>query len=189
MNPALFLDRDGVINEDYGYVFKSKDFKFIDGIFDLCRYAKQNNFLICVVTNQAGIGRGFYTEEDFWHLTNWMCEVFKVEGIFIDKVYFCPTHLTHGIGKYKVDSIDRKPAPGMIIQAIKELNIDQSRSVLIGDKESDIQAGIAAGIAYNLLYHPTGLNRQISSTVTTVITKLGDALPFFYIPTSIHSCI
>jgi len=83
---ALFLDRDGVINIVYGYVHKQDDFHFVEGIFDLCRIAKQLNYLIFVVTNQAGIGRGHYTENDFLALTDWMCGVFSKEGSPIDKV-------------------------------------------------------------------------------------------------------
>jgi D-glycero-D-manno-heptose 1,7-bisphosphate phosphatase len=151
MKPALFLDRDGVINVDHGYVFRQSDFEFTEGIFDLCRHAKSAGYLIFVVTNQAGIGRGLYSEDDFHDLTRWMCHVFVREGCAIDKVYFCPTHPEHGIGRYKVESPRRKPFPGMILEAAAEFDVDLTRSVLLGDKRSDIEAGQAAGIRQNVL--------------------------------------
>ncbi len=154
LRPALFLDRDGVINVDHGYVCKRNDFEFIGGIFDLCRTAKRLGYMIFVVTNQAGIGRGYYTERDFLELSDWMCGVFREEGVEIDKVYFCPFHPKHGVGSYKVDSCDRKPEPGLILRAAGEFGIDLARSVLVGDKETDIKAGIAAGVGYNVLYRP-----------------------------------
>jgi D-glycero-D-manno-heptose 1,7-bisphosphate phosphatase len=174
---ALFLDRDGVINVDHAYVCKKENFEFVDGVFELCHSAKQLGFLICVVTNQAGIGRGFYTEQDFWELTDWMCSVFSKEGSKIDKVYFCPTHPEYGVGEYKVDSIFRKPGPGMITQAAKELDIDLARSILVGDKETDIQAGIAAGVGCNLLYRAMSSDTK-ETAATAVVASLRQILPF-----------
>ena len=162
----------------HAYVCSKENFEFIDGIFDLCLNAKQLGFLICVVTNQAGIGRGYYTEADFLELTNWMCSVFSKEGAAIDKVYFCPTHPEHGVGEYKIDSPFRKPAPGMLIQAAQELDIDLPKSVLVGDKELDIQAGIAAGVGCNLLYHAKSLVTPKKTAATAVIADLQQVLPF-----------
>lgn len=172
--PALFLDRDGVINVDREYVSTQEDFEFVDGIFELCRSAKQLGYLIFVVTNQAGIGRGYYTEQDFLKLSDWMCGVFRVEGVVIDKVFFCPSHPEYGVGEYKVDSPDRKPGPGMILQAVEEFDVDLKRSVLVGDKESDIQAGIAAGVAINFLYSPLGSERPMYSAANSVIDSFAD---------------
>lgn len=146
MNKALFLDRDGVINVEKNYVYKIEDFEFIDGIFELVKSYQENGFLIIVITNQAGIGRGYYTEEDFHKLNNWMIEQFKQRGIKITEVYYCPYHPTHGIGEYLKDSFDRKPNPGMILKAQDKYKIDLSQSVLIGDKESDIEAGERVGV-------------------------------------------
>lgn len=150
--PALFLDRDGVINVDHSYVCRPQDFEFIDGIFDLCRAAKRLGYWVFVVTNQAGIGRGYYSEQDFHQLTEWMRNVFSAQRAAIDEVYFCPFHPEHGIGDYKRDAFCRKPRPGMILQAMNEYDVDLSRSILVGDKVSDIEAGIAAGVGRNLLY-------------------------------------
>lgn len=152
LRPALFLDRDGVINVDRPYVCKPDDFEFIDGIFDLCRKANAAGMVIVAVTNQAGIGRGLYTEQQFHHLTNWMCAQFSSNGVTIDAVYFCPFHPEHGIGRYKKDSFDRKPNPGMLLRAEKDLGLDLARSVLIGNKLSDIDAAQAAGLKNIILF-------------------------------------
>src|SRR4029079_2746485 len=98
MRKALFLDRDGVINIDRGYVCAQDDFEFVDGIFDVCRHATSLGYLIIVVTNQAGIGRGYYSEEDFTQLPEWMCRAFGEQGAPIAKVYFCPFHPEFGVG-------------------------------------------------------------------------------------------
>jgi D-glycero-D-manno-heptose 1,7-bisphosphate phosphatase len=146
LRKALFLDRDGVINVEKNYVYRIEDFEFIDGIFELCALAQNRGFALIVITNQAGIGRGYYTEADFQHLTGWMLEAFRGRGIEIDRVYHCPCHPTAGIGEYRRESFDRKPNPGMILQARKDFDLDLSQCVLIGDKKSDIEAGRAAGV-------------------------------------------
>jgi D-glycero-D-manno-heptose 1,7-bisphosphate phosphatase len=174
LRPALFLDRDGVINIDHAYVCRQEDFHFVDGIFDLCRSAKRLGYLIFVVTNQAGIGRGYYTVQDFLKLTHWMCGVFSAQGVVIDKVYFCPTHSEYGVNEYKVDSLYRKPNPGMLLQAAAEFDVDLAKSVLVGDKETDIQAGIAAGVACNLLYCSLDSDRPLHSKATSIVGSLAD---------------
>ena len=148
---ALFLDRDGVINVNHGYVHKISDFDFLDGVFDLVLRAKELGYLVIVITNQAGIGRGFYTEADFYTLSEWMCRKFKSIGATIDRVYFSPFHPTAGLGKYLKDDFSRKPNPGMILQAELDFDINLKSSVLIGDKISDIEAGLSAGIGKNIL--------------------------------------
>jgi len=153
--PALFLDRDGVINEYKPYVHRAEDFQFIDGIFDLVAAAQLAGYLTVVVTNQAGIGRGLYTEEDFWSVTDWMIAQFAEHGCRIDGVYFCPTHPEHGVGRYRVESEYRKPRPGMLLQAAAELKISLPSSIMVGDKLSDMQAGIAAGVGANLFFGPS----------------------------------
>lgn len=145
---ALFLDRDGVINVDRHYVHCVENFEFLPGIFELCAAAAERGYLIVVVTNQAGIGRGLYTEADFERLTAWMVDAFHQRGIEIARVYHCPYHPTAGIGEYRRESFDRKPHPGMLLKARDELTLDLSKSVLIGDKGSDIDAGRAAGVGF-----------------------------------------
>jgi len=149
---ALFLDRDGVINHDDGYTSRPEDFKFIEGIFDLCRTAKQFGYLLIVVTNQAGIGRGYYSEQDFLTLTAWMCARFEAEGAPITEVFFCPDHPKHGIGPYKKDSFDRKPNPGMLLRAAKKYRILMQNSIIVGDKDTDMLAGERAGVGTRCRY-------------------------------------
>lgn len=148
---ALFLDRDGVINVDSGYVHKIEDFQFLDGIFDICRLACAKGYIIVVITNQAGIGRGYYNVSDFNTLTKWMCKKFAAENISISKVYFSPCHPKHGLGHYKKNDYLRKPNPGMIVKAVEEFDLNLEASVLIGDKITDIKAGTSAGVGTNIL--------------------------------------
>ncbi len=152
--PALFLDRDGVINVETNYVYRIEDFVFIDGIFDLCRNAKSAGMAVVVVTNQAGIGRGYYTEVQFQQLTDWMCARFAEQGVKIDGVYYCPYHAEHGVGKYKAESFDRKPNPGMFLRARDELELTLENSILVGDKASDLAAARAAKLGKSVLLAP-----------------------------------
>ena len=158
---ALFLDRDGVINIDYGYVHKQENFHFIDGIFELVTEANRLDFLVIVVTNQAGIGRGYYTETDFHTLTSWMKDQFILRGARIDDVYFCPEHPIYGVGHYLRDSGRRKPNPGMILEAALDHNIELSKSVMVGDKFSDMQAAEKSGLLYRL-HFSTNINPSTS---------------------------
>ena len=175
---ALFLDRDGVVNIDKGYVYKKEDIEFVDGIFELCKYVNSKNYLIFIITNQAGIGRGFYTEVEFTLLTDWIEKVFLSKGIKIDKTYFCPYHEKYGIGKYLKNSFDRKPNPGMILKASKENSINLSNSILIGDKISDILAGQAAGIGKNILFDVQS-KQVLENKKFFKISKLLDSKIFF----------
>jgi len=147
---ALFLDRDGVINVDRHYVWRIEDFEFMPGIFELVESAVQGGLLPIVVTNQAGIGRGYYTEGDFRRLDEWMHAQFRERGAAIARTYHCPYHPTEGVGGYRRESFDRKPNPGMILRARADFDLDLSNSVLVGDKDSDIEAGRAAGVRHNV---------------------------------------
>jgi len=141
MNKALFLDRDGVINIDKRHLYLKEEFVFTPGIFDLCKKYLEAGYIILVITNQAGIAKGLFTKEDFLKLTDWMIGQFLNNGVIISKVYYCPHH-PDITGFCEC----RKPNPGMILQAVKEFNLDISECVLIGDMESDIEAGRKAGI-------------------------------------------
>ena len=156
LDRALFLDRDGVINVEKNYVHRIEDFEFVPGIFELCACACARGYRLVVVTNQAGIGRGIYTESDFQRLTQWMIGAFKQRGIDIARDYHCPFHPTAGIGEYRRESFDRKPNPGMLLRASDELGLDLSRSVFIGDKASDMAAGLAAGVGRLIQIVATG---------------------------------
>jgi D-glycero-D-manno-heptose 1,7-bisphosphate phosphatase len=176
-SPAVFLDRDGVINCNYGYVYKQENFVFIDHIFDIALYAHELKYKLVIITNQAGIGRGYYTEEQFHCLTAWMCDQFSAAGSEIDRVYYSPYHPTAGIGKYLKDDYSRKPNPGMILQAQNDLSIDLGSSILIGDKVSDIQAGITAGVGTNLLYSAERPN-ELTGIKYELISTLLEAVPY-----------
>lgn len=161
--PALFLDRDGIVNVDQGYVYRKEDFEFVEGIFDLCQAFREKGYLIVIVTNQSGIARGFYTEQDYLILSRWMEKEFLKGGIEIDGIYHCPDH-----PDFTEDSFMRKPNPGMLLQAATDLHIDLENSLLIGDKTSDLQAGQRAGLTNCFLHekntpiHPADIARWIS---------------------------
>ncbi|MEW6997970.1 D-glycero-beta-D-manno-heptose 1,7-bisphosphate 7-phosphatase [Colwelliaceae bacterium BS250] len=151
MNKALFLDRDGIINIDHGYVYKSEQFQFVDGIFEVCLHAQTLGYQLIVITNQSGIARGMYSEDDFLQLSKWMKQQFIKEGVVITDVYFCPHHPTKGKGSYKTECDCRKPEPGMILKAAEKHHIDLKQSIFIGDKVSDIKAAENAGIHNRIL--------------------------------------
>jgi len=134
---ALFLDRDGVINEDRHYPYKPEHIEFRPGIFDLCRCAVAKGYKLIVVTNQAGVAKGKFTEEDVRALHVWMRERFADESIAITAFYYCPFHKNGTVPAYIKDSDCRKPRPGMLLQAAEEHNIDLARSLMVGDKNSD----------------------------------------------------
>jgi D-glycero-D-manno-heptose 1,7-bisphosphate phosphatase len=174
---ALFLDRDGIINVDKSYVWRIDEFEFMPGIFDLCRVAQAVGLIPIVVTNQAGIGRGYYTERDFRSLTEWMLAEFLARGIRIGRVYHCPYHPTAGIGEYRRESFDRKPNPGMILRAKDDFDLDLSRSVLLGDMDTDIAAGRAADVGYNVkLARETALNESPEHLEFATLHDIGDWL-------------
>ena len=145
-NKAVFLDRDGVINLEKDYVYRISDFVFIDGVFEACIKLIHAGYKIIIITNQAGIGRGYYTEQDYLDLTDWMLEQFRLHGIDITAVYHCPHHPEHGLGDYLRACQCRKPEPGMLLLAADEHELDLASSILVGDKLSDIQAAKTAGV-------------------------------------------
>jgi len=150
-NRAVFLDRDGVINEDYGYVYKIEDFHIYPYVIPALKKLQKAGFKLIIVTNQSGIGVGYYTEEDFKKITDYMLNTFEKEGINIDSVYYCPHHPEGVIPEYTMKCDCRKPNSGMIKQGIKEFNIDPASSFLIGDKENDIKAAHKEGITAALV--------------------------------------
>ena len=146
MKRALFLDRDGVINVDHGYVSRIEDFEFVEGILDFIKNAQEKGYLPIIVTNQSGIGRGYYKVEDFEKLTDWMIKRMREAGIDItrDQVFFCPHD-----PEERCDC--RKPMPGMFLEAARRFNIDMKNSWMIGDKPSDVEAAKAAGVGHTRL--------------------------------------
>lgn len=155
---GLFLDRDGVVNINRHYVGRIEDFEFNPGIFELCSWARSQGFVIVIVTNQSGVGRGLFTIDQYHHLTNWMLEQFSFNDCEIDLVVASPID-PNGENNSEALIFRRKPNPGMIFDACEVLNIDPHVSVLIGDSDSDVEAAQAAGI-------PTiiRLNRQMATS-------------------------
>jgi D-glycero-D-manno-heptose 1,7-bisphosphate phosphatase len=153
--PALFLDRDGVINCEVGYLHRSEEVVWVEGIFSLTRTAARLGYKLVIVTNQSGIARGYYSVLDFDVLMDWMRNAFQERGIRLDGVYFCPFHPEHGVDTYRRDHIDRKPGPGMFLRAAGDLGIDLKRSLMVGDRCSDIAAAGAAGLRQAFLVRGT----------------------------------
>ena len=166
-NRALFLDRDGVINVEKDYLYKIENFEFIDGIFELCKHYQEIGYKIFVVTNQSGIARGYYSEKDFTTLTMWMLEEFTQRSIKITEVYHCPHH-----PNISGECSCRKPKPGMILRAKEEYGVDLNSSIMIGDKERDIEAGLNAGLSETYLFNETQDIKD--SKATKIVSKLND---------------
>jgi len=177
---ALFLDRDGVINKDYGYVRSRDNFDFIEGVFKLCKQAQDRGFIIIIVTNQSAIGRGLISERNFLKLCNWMEEEMNAHGINIAKIYYSPYHPIFGIRKYKKDSTCRKPNPGMFIQAEREFNIDMTESLNVGNNIGDIEAGKKANVKNNFLFVCADEVLRYSSENHIVISKLDEIFGLHY---------
>ena len=144
MKKAVFLDRDGVINVDRSYVYKIEEFTFCEGVFDALIHFQKLGYLLIIVTNQSGIARGYYSEEDFQVLTHWMKQALLEKGVIIDAIYHCP-HAP------KDHCECRKPKGGMFQEAFKTFEIDPLCSWMIGDKISDIQAANSGGIENTIL--------------------------------------
>jgi len=140
---ALFLDRDGVINIDYGYVYEIEKFEFNEGIFELLQLFVEKGYKLFIVTNQSGIGRGYYTHQDFLKLTDWMLEEFRKRDLIVESVKYC-----FHAPEEKCDC--RKPAIGMVNNILKNYTIDLENSWLIGDKQSDIDLAHNASIGHTI---------------------------------------
>ena len=164
---AVFLDRDGVINQDTGYVSCVDDFHFIDGTIEALQILKKKGYCLVVVTNQSGIARGYFTEEQFMSLTEWMDWSLADRDVDLDGIYFCPHHPTAGVGEYRQECNCRKPAPGMLLDAAKDLKIDLANPYMVGDKAGDLQAAKAAGVGHKVLV-------RTGKTVTEEAIALAD---------------
>lgn len=163
MAKALFLDRDGVVNVEKNYLHKPEDFEFVEGIVDVCRRYQEEGYLIIIVTNQSGIARGYYSEEDFQRLSRWMEEHFKVLGIILTRIYHCPHHEEiSGVCEC------RKPEPGMFLSARDEYEIDMASSVMIGDNERDITAARRAGVGTNILLSESAATSEADRIVRSL---------------------
>jgi len=170
--PALFLDRDGVINIDKGYVHQAAECEFVEGIFDLVKRANALGYKVIVVTNQAGIARGYYTEAQFLDFSDWMKNEFSRNQAHIDEIYFCPHHPVHGLGQYHIECDCRKPAPGMFLKAQAAFNIDMQASVMVGDNISDLKAAISAKVGHSNLFISNSIDRTITEIEQVQAKKL-----------------
>jgi D-glycero-D-manno-heptose 1,7-bisphosphate phosphatase len=149
--PAIFLDRDGTINVDHGYVHEIDKFEFIDGAIEALRELKAMGFALVLVTNQSGIARGIFSEAQFEQLTEWMDWSLADRGVDLDGIYYCPHHPEGTVDEYRQQCDCRKPQPGMLISARDYLHIDMAASYMVGDKAEDMQAAQAAGVGTKVL--------------------------------------
>lgn len=175
--PAVFIDRDGTINVEKEYLHQPEDFEFIPGVPEALRLLATAGYLIVVVTNQSGVARGFYSEEDVRRLHDHMDALLEREGAMVNAYYYCPHHPDSGFDKYRRDCDCRKPHPGMLLQAAEELKIDLAASWMIGDKRADVEAGKAAGCRSVLVLTGYGLaeRRTVSPDVPVFDTLLATA--------------
>jgi D-glycero-D-manno-heptose 1,7-bisphosphate phosphatase len=176
---AVFLDRDGVINFDHGYVFRREEFRFVPGTLAACAQLHRLGFVLVVVTNQSGIGRGLYGEDDFRRLTGWMRDEFAAAGAPLAGVYHCPHHPQALLAEHRRACDCRKPAPGMLFAAARELSLDLCRSVLFGDKASDIDAAAAAGVPQRVLLGTDGRGMppaELAPRATARFASLAEAV-------------
>nr|WP_226374635.1 D-glycero-beta-D-manno-heptose 1,7-bisphosphate 7-phosphatase [Pantoea stewartii] len=149
--PAIFLDRDGTLNVDHGYVHEIDHFQFINGVIEALQQLKKMGFALVVVTNQSGIARGMFSEDQFMQLTEWMDWSLADRDVDLDGIYFCPHHPDATVEAYRQQCDCRKPQPGMLLAAQEELHIDMAASYMVGDKLEDMQAAQAAGVGKKVL--------------------------------------
>lgn len=171
--PALLLDRDGVVNVDHGHDITHHQFDFMDGIFELTRRAVDLCYRVVIVTNQAGIAHGYFTEAEFLEFTKWMINSFKMQGVELSGVFYSPYHRDGLVPPYVRDSFWRKPSPGMILEAKRLLDLDLPRSILVGDQVSDMLAAGQAGVGRKIL-----LSSQNHEAADVTVSRLHEVLPF-----------
>ncbi len=152
MRRAIFFDRDGVLNEEAGYIWQIEKIKLIDGAREAIKLCNERGFLTVVVTNQGGIARGLYTAQEVDKIHDFMQKKFSEIGAHIDAFYYCPHHPEGIVKNFSVVCDCRKPKPGLILQACKDLDIDPAQSILFGDSERDIAAAKAAGLRAGIFF-------------------------------------
>lgn len=172
---AVFLDRDGTINVDHGYLYEIDQFQFIPGTITAMLKLKKMGFALIIVTNQSGIARGKFTESQFLILTEWMDWSLADRGVDLDGIYYCPHHPQGSVKDYTLVCNCRKPEPGMFITAQRQLNIDFATSWMVGDKRSDLLAAQAAGIKNRILVRSgKPITQQDEVFASKVIDSLAD---------------
>ncbi len=165
MQRAVFLDRDGTIIEDVGYLGECSKIRFLPRVSEAIKLLNENGFKVIVITNQAGVARGYFTEETVREINRYIQESLANQGAVIDRTYYCPHHIEGIIEEYSKECYCRKPNPGMIEQAVGEFDIDLKNSFVIGDKISDIEAGQRAGCKTILLADEDLLNNERKITL------------------------
>ena len=168
MNKAIFLDRDGTINVDKEYIYKVEDFEFEEGAVKGLKILQSLGYQLIIITGQSGIGRGYYSEEDYHKFMDHMHLQLARHNLLIDGEYFRSHHPEKGIGKYKIDCNCRKPKPGMICTAIAEYNINKENSWMIGDSLTDIAVGKNAGINTAFIYSGGGSGSKNEKNYKTI---------------------
>ena len=142
---AVFLDRDGTINKEVQYLGDEQRLELIGGAAEGIHLLNEAGYQVVVLTNQAGVARGYFSEKTVERIHQRLQKVLQEDGAWLDAVYYCPHHPTEGTSSYQVDCDCRKPKPGLLVRAAKDLNIDLRQSYVVGDKLSDLEAGYAAG--------------------------------------------
>ena len=177
LSKAVFLDRDGVINVDHGYVSQLADFEFIEGSISAMQKLHRAGYKIIIVTNQSGIARGFYSEKEFLDLMAGVEKILGQNGIKISGTYYCPHHPEANLPQWRVVCKCRKPASGMVEKAISDHQIDPNQSFMVGDKMSDIEACHAAGLAQCCLVGHQNIHIGDSGkTVMRIFRDLSDCV-------------
>lgn len=177
MNKAVFLDRDGTLNVEVNYLYRTEDFKFVRGAIEAIKIFHDLGFKVIVITNQAGIARGYYSEKDVVHLHSYIDAELNKENTYIDAYYYCPHHPQGTDGKYAIECECRKPKTGMIKKAVQDMNVDLAHSFIVGDKEIDVITGKNSGIKHTVLVR-SGHPIDEINTVADVIHN--DLLSFAY---------
>jgi D-glycero-D-manno-heptose 1,7-bisphosphate phosphatase len=164
-NKCVFFDRDGVLNKDKGYISKVNDIEIFSKVGKAIHECNKNKYLVIIITNQSGIGRGLISLKQLNQIHSYIKKEIKKNKAIINDIFFCPYHPSAGKGKYKRNSYDRKPNPGMLFKAIKKWKIDPKKSFMIGDKVSDRTAAKAAGLKFFFKSKKINLYRQIKHII------------------------
>lgn len=174
MNKAVFLDRDGTINKEVNYLYKKEDFSFISKTIEAIKIFHELGYAVIIITNQAGVARGYYKEQDIEILHRYIDELLIAENTYIDAYYYCPHHPDGSVKRYKIKCNCRKPSHGMIEQAVKDFDIDLKESIIVGDKEIDVQTGKNAGVGQCILVRSGHIVDEANTVADSIYDSLYD---------------
>ncbi len=175
MNKAVFLDRDGTLNEDRNYLFRKEDFRYLPGVTEGLKRLSEMGFLLVIITNQSGIARGYYTEEDYKALNTWMLDDLASKGITIASVYHCPHYIKGTVKKYAVECSCRKPETGLFHRAASELDIDLDASFAVGDRLRDLSITGETG-ARGILLTEDRVNEEFDTGKIRICRSFSEAV-------------